>query len=97
MEHRYLRNVVTLTLNADKCTCCGMCTDVCPHAVLEVAQKKVRLRDRDRCMECGACALNCPVGAIAVNTGVGCAYALIKSALTGGEPSCGCSSSGTCC
>lgn len=97
MEQRYLRNVTTLMLDADKCVGCGMCADVCPHAVFEVAQRKVRLRDRDGCMECGACALNCPAGAITVNAGVGCAYALIKGALTGSEPSCGCSSSGTCC
>jgi hypothetical protein len=34
-------------------------------------------------MECGACQLNCPSGAIAVDSGVGCAAAMIKAALRG--------------
>jgi NAD-dependent dihydropyrimidine dehydrogenase PreA subunit len=55
--------------------------------------------DKDLCMECGACAMNCEYGAIAVNSGVGCAAALINSMLTGGPPSCGCDSTAgsVCC
>jgi hypothetical protein len=34
-------------------------------------------------MECGACQLNCPTSAIAVDSGVGCAAAMIVAALTG--------------
>jgi len=55
--------------------------------------------DKDLCMECGACALNCEYGAITVNSGVGCAAALINSMVTGGPPTCGCDSTpgGNCC
>jgi len=95
MKQRYLKNVVTLQLDEDKCTGCGMCTEVCPHEVLELSGKKARIRDRDACMECGACAKNCSFGAISVNAGVGCAYAIIKGSLTGTEPDC--CSGGTCC
>jgi NAD-dependent dihydropyrimidine dehydrogenase PreA subunit len=95
MKHRYLKNVVTLQLDEDKCAGCGMCLNVCPHEVLAYAGKKVRIIDRDACMECGACAVNCPVKAITVNAGVGCAAAIIKGGLTGREPSCGCGES--CC
>jgi ferredoxin len=95
MKHRYLKDVVTLQLDGGKCTGCGMCLNVCPHEVLEPAEKKVQIRDRDLCMECGACEVNCPFGAITVKAGVGCAAAIIKGILTGSEPTCGCNES--CC
>jgi ferredoxin len=44
----------------------------------------------DACTECGACQLNCPTGAIVVDSGVGCAAAMIRAALRGEEEaSCG--------
>ena len=87
----YLKNVVTLNLNADKCTGCGLCTDVCPHGVFEIEEKKAAIIDKDACMECGACASNCPVDAIEVRSGVGCAAAIIAGSLRGTEPTCNCS------
>ncbi len=97
-ELRYLSNVVTLQLDRDKCIGCGLCVDVCPHAVLAMDDKKARLVDRDACMECGACAKNCKAEAITVEAGVGCAAAVIIGALRGTAPQCGCSKdSGDCC
>jgi NAD-dependent dihydropyrimidine dehydrogenase PreA subunit len=87
---KYLKNVTTLAYDANKCTGCGRCAEVCPHAVFEVIEGKARITDRDRCMECGACALNCEFGALAVGSGVGCAAAIINSMIFGGEPTCGC-------
>ena len=84
----YLKNVVTLRHMEEKCTSCGMCVAVCPHRVFAVQDGRVQIANRDRCMECGACALNCPFEAIEVEQGVGCAAAILKSLLTGGEPSC---------
>jgi ferredoxin len=44
------------------------------------------------CMECGACQFNCIVGAIHVESGVGCASAMIQAALKGQkEVECSCS------
>jgi ferredoxin len=41
-------------------------------------------------MECGACQVNCPTNAISVESGVGCAAAMILAALTGKkEATCG--------
>jgi ferredoxin len=86
----YLKNVVTLGLDQDKCVGCGMCTAVCPHAVFALTNGKVGIEDRDACMECGACARNCPVEAVTVQSGVGCAAAVINAALGRKDSSCCC-------
>jgi len=86
---RYLPGVATLALERSLCDGCGMCEVVCPHRVFELADGTARITDRDRCMECGACALNCRAGAITVTAGVGCAAAVIQTALG--------LSSGGCC
>ena len=75
---RYLKDVVTLELDREKCTGCGMCTQVCAHAVFAVNGKVAQILDRDGCMECGACAMNCPVDAVTVRAGVGCAWAIFN-------------------
>ena len=86
----YLKNVTTLRLQEDRCIGCGMCLTVCPHEVFALNNGKVKIRDRDACMECGACARNCPTEAIRVQAGVGCAAAVINTAL-------GRKSSASCC
>jgi ferredoxin len=86
---KYLKNVVTLQHDADKCTGCGRCLTVCPHRVFVPDGDKVAIGDRDACMECGACAKNCPFEAIEVEQGVGCAAAVIIGFFTGTEPTCG--------
>ena len=88
----YLKDVVTLKLDPEKCIGCGMCLLVCPHAVLSLTNGKVDVVNRDACMECGACAQNCPVNALFVQAGVGCATAVINSALGRKGSSCCCSS-----
>jgi ferredoxin len=87
----YLKDVVTLKLDGEKCIGCGMCLIVCPHAVLSQTNGKVEVVNRDACMECGACAQNCPVNALYVQAGVGCATAVINSALGRKGGSCCCS------
>jgi len=95
----YLRNVVTLQLSEDKCTGCGTCLQVCPHGVLVRQNGRVRIENRDDCMECGACARNCPEGAVKVQAGVGCAAAVINSALGRQGSACCCvvESNDSCC
>ncbi|MEI6100231.1 MAG: mercury methylation ferredoxin HgcB [Eubacteriales bacterium] len=98
MKHQYLKNVSTLVLDKDKCTGCGVCMDVCPHAVFEIREGRASIVALDNCMECGACEQNCAFGALEVHAGVGCAAAIIQSFFTGKEPTCGCSDDdGGCC
>lgn len=98
-KHKYLKNVVTLELTADRCIGCGMCVEVCPHNVFELNAGKANLVNRDYCMECGACVRNCPVEALTVKAGVGCAAAIIRGKLKGGAPCCGGDGEGnsSCC
>jgi NAD-dependent dihydropyrimidine dehydrogenase PreA subunit len=89
----YLKNVTSLKYDPEKCTGCERCTEVCPHRVFKMENNRAVITDRDRCMECGACASNCAYGAISVNPGVGCAYAMIKGLLRYGDmdqAECGC-------
>ncbi len=86
----YLRDVVTLALDKEKCVGCGMCLMVCPQEVLSMHNGSAEIENRDHCMECGACARNCPTEAITVKAGVGCAAAVINTALGRDGSSCCC-------
>ena len=96
MIDAYITN--TLQFNRELCNDCKMCSTVCPHAVFERNNGVVSLAKPEKCMECGACQLNCPTGAITVDSGVGCASAMIVAALTGRkEATCGSESEPSCC
>jgi ferredoxin len=86
----YLKDVATLRLDGGKCTGCGVCVTVCPHGVLVISDGRATVADRDACMECGACAMNCAAEAISVQSGVGCAAAVINSLLGRDSSSCCC-------
>lgn len=43
----YLKDVATLSLDAEKCFGCGMCLEVCPQGVLARDNGKIRIKDRD--------------------------------------------------
>ncbi len=94
---RYLTGVVTLRLDAEKCSGCGLCAVVCPQGVFAVENNRARIADCDACMECGACARNCAFGAVTVRAGVGCATAVISRALGKTKSDCCCSADSSCC
>jgi NAD-dependent dihydropyrimidine dehydrogenase PreA subunit len=101
METPIYLGVNTLIYDADACINCGMCSIVCPHGVFAAGETCAQLVKQADCMECGACMKNCPANAILVDSGVGCASAMINAALRGQkEPTCGCDSDGggsACC
>jgi len=90
----YLKDVVSLRIDAEKCTGCGFCLNVCPRGVLALKNRKAVVVVKDACLECGACAKNCPAGAVTVQTGVGCATALLQG---NGECCCGPKTTPSCC
>ncbi|MDK2947420.1 MAG: hypothetical protein PWQ63_580 [Methanolobus sp.] len=97
MFNSYKEN--TLQYYPEKCINCLMCTNTCPHGVFTEGEKHVELTRPELCMECGACAGNCPVQAIEVQSGVGCAWAMINAALKGKDmdsEACCCGEDGCC-
>ena len=52
-------------VNADECTACGQCADVCPVDAIKVDD--VAKVDEDTCTDCGACIESCPVDAISAS------------------------------
>ena len=70
-DFRHYEDVSTLALDTDRCVGCTLCTQVCPHQVFDMQDRKARIIDFNACMECGACVTNCPSGALRVNPGVG--------------------------
>lgn len=90
---QYLLSGESLVLDQALCNGCGRCEEVCPHAVISVADRKAAVTRRGNCMQCGACRMNCPVDAIEVSTGVGCAAAVIGGMFRGnaGDARCECS------
>ncbi|MBN2042139.1 MAG: 4Fe-4S binding protein [Spirochaetes bacterium] len=100
-DQKYLKNISSLKIaDPGKCPGCGRCVEVCPHNVFELKDKKVQILNRDACMECGACEMNCAYGVLEVNSGVGCASAIIYGIIKRTEPVCGCSPEGgtsSCC
>jgi NAD-dependent dihydropyrimidine dehydrogenase PreA subunit len=89
----------TLMYDPDLCTGCEMCSIVCPHGVFVQNDDLASMAHPKRCMECGACQINCPTGAITVESGVGCAYALMRAAIAGKPESAACCGGGddVCC
>jgi len=90
----------SLVYYPERCINCTRCLQVCPHAVFSPGTDTIRLECPSACMECGACARNCPVQAIEVQSGVGCAWAMINAALRGKDMDsgeCGCGGDGNSC
>lgn len=56
-----------LEFDAKLCDACGDCVKACPKQILEVVEKKVRVKDLTLCTMCKACAEVCPSKAVKVS------------------------------
>ena len=53
---------MAVTIEAEACTACGLCANVCPSEAITVTD--VARVDKDKCVECGICVDDCPSEAI---------------------------------
>jgi nitroreductase/NAD-dependent dihydropyrimidine dehydrogenase PreA subunit len=63
--------MATILVDQDLCTRCGICTSVCPMAIVSPADENTLPAVKDaaagRCIQCGHCEISCPSQAILLN------------------------------
>ena len=52
-------------VDADKCTGCESCVEVCPSDAISMQGDKAVI-DAEKCVDCGVCVDECPVEAISM-------------------------------
>jgi len=58
--------LITYSINAEKCTACGLCAKVCPTKAAHGEKKQPHVIDEATCTRCGACIESCKFEAINV-------------------------------
>jgi NAD-dependent dihydropyrimidine dehydrogenase PreA subunit len=51
-------------INAEECSACGICVDVCEQDALDIVGSSAAVVNEDACIACGECMEECPMGAI---------------------------------
>ncbi len=69
-EHRcpagVCKALITYSIDAEKCTGCGVCVKVCATQAITGEKKKAHIIDKEKCTRCGACIQSCKFDAINV-------------------------------
>ena len=60
--------LITYSIDAEKCTGCGVCLKACPHDSITGEKKKPHVIDTGLCQRCGICIGECKFDAITVRT-----------------------------
>jgi len=60
------KDLVTYTIDADKCIGCTVCARKCPVPCISGERKAPHKIDQDKCIKCGACLEACKFGAVQV-------------------------------
>jgi NADH-quinone oxidoreductase subunit F len=63
-EHRcpakVCKELITFTIDAEKCTGCRVCAKKCPTGAISGEKKKVHVIDQSKCIKCRVCYESCP-------------------------------------
>ena len=60
------KELITFTIDADKCTGCTLCAKNCPQDAIRGRKKKPHTIEQDKCIKCGICRDVCQYGAVLV-------------------------------
>ncbi|EEG77362.1 NADH-quinone oxidoreductase subunit NuoF [Dethiobacter alkaliphilus] len=65
------KELITYTIDAEKCSACGRCLKACPSEAITGAKKTPHAIDAEKCDKCGICFTECPdrFAAIQITTG----------------------------
>lgn len=58
------QNLLIYTINAEKCTGCGLCAKNCPANAITGEKKQPHVIDSKACIKCGNCIQKCKFGAV---------------------------------
>ena len=58
--------LITLVIDAEKCTGCQVCARECPQGALSGEKKKPHIIDQEKCIKCGLCHDSCKFDAVII-------------------------------